>query len=161
MDDATAAKIVRALRGLARVNAFEFCQSPTLRSAYVASIQKGQNVGGIIYVPDPDTCGLPDCWSSWRGLTERYGLRAELSTAAPWGHRIPLDCEDIAMAHAGYLSATGTKGVYAGFIAGKQISHAILGVKDRRGEIHVLDPAVWVGMGEFGKPYRPIYWAEV
>lgn len=157
MDDRTAARITISLRGLGRVNAYEFCSSPALRRSYLWALKNKR----IVYVPDQVTCGLPDCWSTWRGLVERYGERGEKPEAARFGGRIPLDCEDIAGAHAGFMSATGTSGVYMGLVPGSQISHAICGVRDKLGFIHPMDPAVWVGMGDFGRPYRPIYWAEV
>lgn len=160
MNSYVAGKIRDALTGLARVNQYEFCQDRGLRRSYVRALRQNRNVGGIVYVPDPDTCGLPDCWSTWRGLTERYGRRAQLPAAAPYQQRIPLDCEDIAAAHAGYLSAVGTERVYMGFVPGKGISHAVCGVRGKGG-MQLIDPAVWVGMGDFKRPYEPVLWGEV
>lgn len=141
-----AARLVKALRGLARNNVYEFCRSPKLLAAYWRNHGERRHK----YTADLVTCGFPDCWSTYRALIERYGENGP----------IYLDCEDAAAAHSAALKLTGYDPVYIGFTPGQNIGHAISGIL-RDGKIQVIDPSIWHGMGPLGRPYEPVYYLEV
>lgn len=133
IDARTAGLITDALHHLAEANWYEFRKSPALARAYRENLAAGRHQ----YVADKATCGLPDCWSTYRILVERYG-----GDSAILG-----DCEDFACAHAAHLANLGGPDrVYVGLIPGRHIAHAVAGIEDRRGIIQVLDPALWAGM---------------
>lgn len=146
MERSKAERILKALRGLARNNVYEFCRSPRLLSAYWDNFTNRRHR----YVADRVTCGLVDCWSTYRALVERYGEKGP----------ILCDCEDASAAHAAALRLSGYPDVLIGFVAGTHISHAIAGVRIG-GRIQPIDPSVWYGMGPFDKGYDSALYAEV
>lgn len=146
MERSKAERIVKALRGLARTNTYEFCRSPRLLSLYWENFTARRHK----YVADRVTCGLADCWSTYRALIERYGEKGP----------ILMDCEDASAAHAAALRLSGYPDVFIGFVAGVHISHAICGVR-KDGNIQPIDPSVWYGMGPFEKGYSAALYTEV
>jgi hypothetical protein len=125
-------KLADALQSLALANWHEFVKSPALCRLYWTNLSERKHV----YVPDRITCGLADCWSSYRALCERYRYPSPVF----------LDCEDAACAHAGWLAAQCyTDRVLVGIVPGRRISHAICGI-ERDGKKIVIDTARWFGM---------------
>lgn len=146
---AKAQEFARRLQSLAVQNAYAFSRSPELCAAYLRDLKDRR----FSYVDDKLTCGLDDCWSSYRALRERY----------PKG-KIKLDCEDAASAHAGWLASRCYEKVWIGLVPGNRVSHAIVGVSKPGildGKIRVIDPCRWFGMPPFGRPYSPVYWERV
>lgn len=135
-----------SLCGMARANWFEFQRDPVLCRRYLSDLRSGNHR----YVADKITCGLPDCWSSYRGLVERYGKGPLL-----------LDCEDAACALSGWLASQCYKKdrILVGLVPGRKISHAITGVMKPDGTITILDPARWAGMGPTS--YENPVWRDV
>ncbi len=146
MERSKAERIVLALRGLARANVYEFCRSPRLLSVYWDNFNAGRHK----YVADRVTCGLVDCWSTYRALVERYGEKGP----------ILCDCEDASAAHIAALRLGGYPDCLIGFVPGVHISHAICAVR-KDGQIIPIDPSVWYGMGPFSKGYSEALYTEV
>lgn len=120
---------------MAEANQFEFQKSPELCKKYYENVRAGRHK----YVADRKTCGLADCWSTYRILCERYGNGIILA-----------DCEDFACAHAGWLASQCYRDcrILVGLVPGVHVSHAIAGVERQKGKIEVIDPAAWAGMPE-------------
>ena len=151
LSEAKAREFARRLQSLAVQNAYAFSQSPALCASYLQDVKRHR----FRYVDDKLTCGLDDCWSSYRALKERYG-----------DGLIKLDCEDAASAHAGWLASRCYEKVWIGLVPGNRVSHAIVGVSRPGGaflggKIRIIDPCRWYGMPPFGRPYKPVFWERV
>jgi len=163
-----------ALCGLARANWFEFARDPKLCRVFDENLRGG----GHRYYSDRSTCGLADCWSSYRALVDRYQVghgrfcriathslcQNHLRLIARHPKKVLLDCEDAAAALSGWLSSQcyGKDRILIGLVPGSIISHAISGVMKPDGSIKIMDPALWCGMGEMGKAgYANPVWRDV
>lgn len=142
---------LQSLRGLAEADRSDFETYPGLLEEYADAIDTGR----FLYVPDPETCGLPDCWSTFLALRERYR-----------GQRILGDCEDFACAHAAYLKVQGLPALI-GLRPGRRIAHAVCAIEGPGGDDNVvgapdpiIDPSVDFGMPEL-RSYDGIYWTRV
>lgn len=154
LSDYHANRITESLLGMAQANWHEFSISPKLCALYAKNMADGRHT----YISDKITCGFADCWSSYRGLAERY----------PKGP-VYLDCEDAATAHAGWLASqryTLGEPIYVGLVPGKRISHAIAGVgtnplatRPEDDTIRIVDPSRWYGMAPTS--YDKVFWRRV
>jgi hypothetical protein len=142
---------LRSLQGLAEANRDDFERYPELVLAYEHAL----NSGLFRYVPDPETCGLPDCWSTFKGLYERYPIGPILG-----------DCEDFACEHAAYLTVKGKRGLI-GLRPGRRIAHAVCAEESPSSygkkipePVEVIDPSVTFGM-ERMRSYDDIQWLRV
>lgn len=146
MTSARIRETLRSLQGLAEANRADFEARPSLVGAYRQALRSGR----FRYVPDPDTCGLPDCWSTFLGLRDRYPIGP-----------IPLDCEDIACAHAAYLLVGEGKPALVGLRPGRAIAHCVCGIEGPKGApVTVIDPSVDCGMPPL-PAYDGIEWMRV
>jgi hypothetical protein len=147
------AALAGELSRLARTNAVLFSQFPRFHDHYLGALGSRR----MKYTTDPETCGKPDCWSSWKQLIDAQcgALGANDETTV-----IKLDCEDDAAALAASLFLRGFD-AFVGVVPGTSISHAIAGYLDDNGHIVVLDPAVWHGMRGKIDYTRPIQWERV
>lgn len=143
--------LLKSLQGLAQANLAAYRERPELVSAYRCA----KRFGRFIYESDELTCGRPDCWSTTRGLLERY----------PYGP-VLADCEDFACAEAAYLAYQGQPALI-GLRPGKRIAHAVCGVETPGGDAYrigppeyVIDPSVDFGMPKLPR-YDQIYWMRV
>ena len=149
--------ITDALCGLARANWYEFAKDPALCRAFNENYLGGKHR----YFSDKSTCGLADCWSSYKILVERYQrphfrfcrcsapiCQNKRRLVAKHPGIILLDCEDAACALAGWLSAQCfTKDrILVGLVPGETISHAIMGAQRPDGSVTISDPALRAGM---------------
>lgn len=131
-------RITDALLGMAQANWHDFSSDPKLCRLYKRNLDERRHR----YVPDRQTCGLADCWSTYRALATRY----------PYPSSILLDCEDAACAHSAWLASQCYQGgdrILVGLVPGKRISHAVSGVeRTEKGvkRIIVVDPSRWYGM---------------
>lgn len=138
-------RVLRELRGLAEANLWDFASVPGLTAEYAAALRWGR----FKYIDDLATCGDVDCWSTFISLRDRYRSGPLLA-----------DCEDLASAHAAYLSLKG-EAAMVGVVPGQRISHAVCGVLAPNGrDVRLLDPSVWAGMRPLGS-YSGIWWARV
>lgn len=144
-----ALRIAEALRGLAQANWHEFAARPWLCRRYYANLRGARHK----YVPDRETCGLADCWSTYLGLVTRY--QASDSKAL-----IMLDCEDATCAHMGWLASQCYKGpeLYVGLVPGVRVSHAV-GRVVQGGKEFIVDPSRWFGMAD--TTYEDTVWVRL
>lgn len=145
MDSRTANMVVDALQGLARANWHDFVSSAALCESYAKRLHSK----GFRYTPDRVTCGMTDCWSTYKDLESRY----------PYPAPILADCEDLACSFSAWLASRCYDGVYVGLVPGKRVAHAISGVERARGKIEILDPSRWYGMGE--THYNGVLWRKL
>jgi len=146
VEEARIQRLLGRLQWLARKNREDFESDPVLLAQFSSNLSSGKH----LYVLDPETCGQPDCWNTYKELLARDRDRA----------RIRLDCEDASAALAGALALKG-KPALMGLRPGRKISHAVAGLRDGEGTI-LLDPAVWAGMKPLSdEQYRETRWIEV
>lgn len=143
--------LLRSLQGLAQANLAALREHPELVSAY----RSAKLFGRYKYESDQLTCERPDCWSTLRGLLERYAIGPVLG-----------DCEDFACAEAAYLAFEGQPALI-GLRPGRRIAHAVCGIETPGGDAyriglpdHVIDPSVDFGMPRLPR-YDQIYWMRV
>lgn len=144
-----ALRIATALKGLAEANWHEFSKRPWLCRRYYANLKGGKHK----YVPDRETCFLPDCWSTYLGLVTRYQAKDP-------GGLILLDCEDATCAHMGWLASQCYRGpeLYVGLVPGRKVSHAV-GRVVQNGKDHIVDPSRWFGMAD--TTYEDTVWVRL
>lgn len=143
MDSETAKIVTDALHGLARANWHDFAAFPTLCAEFASRLR----AKGFRYTPDRITCGMADCWSTFKDLAARYPDSPILA-----------DCEDLACAYSGWLASRCYSGVYVGLVPGKRVAHAVSGI-EKDGRIQVVDPSRWYGMRE--THYNGIVWRKL
>lgn len=148
-DEEKTERLLARLRFLAKRNAADFKADPLLLASFNAAL-----AGGLFdYVLDPETCGEPDCWHTWKEILARDKDR---------GGRFRIDCEDGSCALAGalYLEKPGRSMI--GVKLGKKISHAVAGELGKKGRVLLLDPAVWAGMNPLPpESYEQVKWRLV
>lgn len=124
--------LLERMVGHARENLEDFRSDPELLGRF----RKGLAQHRFRYAGDGLTCGKPDCWNTFRGLTLRDGA---------WGPWFA-DCEDLSCAIAASHVLAGLP-ILLGVIPGKKISHAVVGIpRDGGKRVQLIDPSVWFGM---------------
>jgi hypothetical protein len=140
MDEERADRLLSRLQYLAKRNLKDFETDPSLLAAFERNLRLERHD----YRLDPDVCGEPDCWHTYRELLARDGA----------ADKIRLDCEDAACALSAALFLAGAPALVGVKLGSGRVSHAVCGIgrtgsdgEMKRGSAVLLcDPAVWAGM---------------